>query len=49
MVTLDVNGQKYAVHSSLDFPLLWALREDLALRGTRSAADWCMRHLHRTR
>ena len=35
MVTLDVNGQKYAVHSSLDSPLLWALREDLALRGTK--------------
>ena len=35
MVTLDVNGQQYPVRSSLDSPLLWTLREDLRLRGTK--------------
>jgi isoquinoline 1-oxidoreductase beta subunit len=35
MVTLDINGQQRSVRRSLDTPLLWALREDLALRGTK--------------
>ena len=35
MVTLDVNGQQHPVRSSLDSPLLWTLREDLGLRGTK--------------
>jgi isoquinoline 1-oxidoreductase beta subunit len=35
MVTLDVNGQRHPVRRSLETPLLWILREDLALRGTK--------------
>jgi isoquinoline 1-oxidoreductase beta subunit len=35
MITLDVNGQKCSVRSILDSPLLWILREDLALKGTK--------------
>lgn len=35
MITLDVNGQKCSVRSILDLPLLWVLREELALKGTK--------------
>lgn len=35
MVTLDINGQQCSVRRSLDTPLLWVLREDLALKGTK--------------
>ena len=39
MVTLDVNGQQHPVHSRLDSPLLWTLREDLGLRGTKYGCE----------
>lgn len=35
MVILDVNGQRHRVRSGLNTPLLWTLREDLALKGTK--------------
>jgi isoquinoline 1-oxidoreductase beta subunit len=35
VVTLNVNGRLHPVRSSLDMPLLWILREDLALKGTK--------------
>lgn len=35
MITLDVNGKKYEVSASSDTPLLWVLREDLQLIGTK--------------
>ncbi|MFD1911118.1 (2Fe-2S)-binding protein [Halodurantibacterium flavum] len=35
MVTLNVNGRTVEVDSSPDTPLLWALRDDLKLKGTR--------------
>jgi isoquinoline 1-oxidoreductase subunit alpha len=35
MITLDVNGSKYEVTASPDTPLLWVLREDLRLTGTK--------------
>ncbi len=35
MVTLDVNGKMASVRGPLDSPLLWALREELGLTGTK--------------
>ena len=35
MITLDINGQQHSVRRSPDTPLLWVLREDLALKGTK--------------
>lgn len=35
MVTLDVNGKKQPINSDLDTPLLWVLRDELALTGTK--------------
>jgi len=35
MVTLDINGQQRSVRCGPDTPLLWALREELALKGTK--------------
>jgi isoquinoline 1-oxidoreductase subunit alpha len=35
MITLDVNGKKYEVSASPDTPLLWVLREELQLTGTK--------------
>jgi isoquinoline 1-oxidoreductase alpha subunit len=35
MITLDVNGKKYEVSASSDTPLLWVLREELRLTGTK--------------
>jgi isoquinoline 1-oxidoreductase subunit alpha len=35
MITLDVNGKQYEVSASADTPLLWVLREDLRLIGTK--------------
>ena len=36
-VTLNVNGQDYSVDVPNDKPLLWVLREDLGLTGTKYA------------
>ncbi len=33
--TLDINGASYAVQSPLDTPLLWVLRDELGLTGTK--------------
>jgi isoquinoline 1-oxidoreductase alpha subunit len=33
--TLDVNGRAYQVNSSPDTPLLWVLRDELGLTGTK--------------
>ena len=35
MVTLDINGKKQPINSDLDTPLLWVLRDELALTGTK--------------
>ena len=35
MITLEVNGRKYQVSVAPDTPLLWVLREDLQLTGTK--------------
>ncbi|WP_225029534.1 (2Fe-2S)-binding protein [Xinfangfangia pollutisoli] len=35
MVTLNVNGRTFEVDATPDTPLLWALRDDLKLKGTR--------------
>ena len=35
MITLDVNGKEYAVAASADTPLLWVLRDNLQLMGTK--------------
>jgi aerobic-type carbon monoxide dehydrogenase small subunit (CoxS/CutS family) len=34
-IELEVNGKKYAVHSDSDTPLLFVLRDELALTGTK--------------
>jgi len=35
MIELDVNGRKHGVDLDADTPLLWALRDTLALTGTK--------------
>jgi len=35
MVTLNVNGKSHSVEAEPDSPLLWALREELQLTGTK--------------
>jgi isoquinoline 1-oxidoreductase alpha subunit len=35
MITLNVNGKPMSVNAEPDTPLLWVLREDLALTGTK--------------
>jgi aerobic-type carbon monoxide dehydrogenase small subunit (CoxS/CutS family) len=35
MITLDVNGKRHNVDVSGDMPLLWVLRENLGLTGTK--------------
>jgi isoquinoline 1-oxidoreductase alpha subunit len=35
MITLDVNGKEFEVSASPDTPLLWVLREELELTGTK--------------
>ncbi|KGO34927.1 MAG: (2Fe-2S)-binding protein [Desulfoprunum sp.] len=35
MITLDVNGKKIEVSVAADTPLLWVLREELQLTGTK--------------
>ena len=35
MITLDVNGRKYEIPVPPDTPLLWVLRENLQLTGTK--------------
>src|SRR5690242_20638127 len=35
MISLDVNGRKYQVEASPDTPLLWVIREELKLTGTK--------------
>jgi aerobic-type carbon monoxide dehydrogenase small subunit (CoxS/CutS family) len=34
-VMLKVNGKKHTIHASSDTPLLWVLREELGLTGTK--------------
>jgi aerobic-type carbon monoxide dehydrogenase small subunit (CoxS/CutS family) len=35
MISLDVNGKKYDVEAGPDVPLLWVIREELKLTGTK--------------
>src|SRR3982074_2645302 len=35
MITLDVNGKKYAIDVDPDMPLLWAIRDVIGLTGTK--------------
>lgn len=35
MIVLDVNGKKYDVDASPDTPLLWVIREQIGLTGTK--------------
>jgi aerobic-type carbon monoxide dehydrogenase small subunit (CoxS/CutS family) len=34
-ITLSINGKDHAVDAETDTPLLWVLRNDLALLGTK--------------
>ena len=36
MIALNVNGEQVQVHADADVPLLWVLREQLALKGTKA-------------
>jgi aerobic-type carbon monoxide dehydrogenase small subunit (CoxS/CutS family) len=35
MISLDINGKQYAVDVSPDVPLLWVIRENVQLTGTK--------------
>ena len=35
MISLEVNGKKYDVDASPDMPLLWVIRENVGLTGTK--------------
>ncbi len=35
MISLDVNGKRYEVEAGPDVPLLWVIREQLGLTGTK--------------
>jgi isoquinoline 1-oxidoreductase subunit alpha len=35
MTTFDLNGRRVSVHSPVDTPLLWAIRDELGLTGTK--------------
>ena len=35
MISLEVNGKKYEVDASPDMPLLWVIRENVGLTGTK--------------
>jgi isoquinoline 1-oxidoreductase alpha subunit len=35
MIALEVNGKKYEVDAAPDMPLLWVIRENLGLSGTK--------------
>ena len=35
MISLEVNGKKYDVDASPDMPLLWVIRENIGLTGTK--------------
>lgn len=35
MITLDINGQEYSLDLEPEMPLLWALRNELGLTGTK--------------
>jgi isoquinoline 1-oxidoreductase alpha subunit len=43
MLTLDINGRDYALASDPQTPLLWALRDELGLTGTKYGCgiDYC--------
>ena len=50
MIELDVNGERRSIDADPDMPLLWALREELGLRGTKfgcgvGACGACMVHI----
>lgn len=50
-IQLDINGQTYAVESEPDTPLLWVLRDELHLTGTKygcgiAACGACTVHLN---
>ena len=34
-IEIEVNGRKYPVHSDADTPLLFVLREEIGLTGTK--------------
>jgi hypothetical protein len=35
LIELEVNGRKYPVHSDADTPLLFVMREEIGLTGTK--------------
>ena len=35
MQTLEINGNKYHIDVETEMPLLWVLRDDLGLTGTK--------------
>ena len=43
MLTLNINGRDYALASDPQTPLLWALRDELGLTGTKYGCgiDYC--------
>ena len=40
-IELEVNGEKYPVHSDADTPLLFVLREEIGLTGTKYGCGQC--------
>jgi isoquinoline 1-oxidoreductase subunit alpha len=47
MIRLLVNGQSYDVDVEPNTPLLWAIRENVGLTGTKYGCGHCtMRRLH---
>ncbi len=50
MITLEVNGQRHDIDAAPDTPLLWAIREDIGLTGTKfgcgeAKCGACMVHM----
>ena len=42
MTELNVNGKKYKVDVDPDTPLLWAIREQVGLTGTKYGCGVCL-------
>ena len=46
MAELNVNGKKYKVDVDPETPLLWVIREQVGLTGTKYGCGGSMRRLH---
>ena len=47
MVTLDINGKRYEIDLPDDTPLLWVLRDEIGLTGTKFGRGMALRRLYR--